>query len=448
MYNKIKYESNFRKILWFLEILCLVYILHPINVVAPVTAAFVLFYMILLRPKIIFTPLFYGVSFLTFWLLLSIFVNYNLFLYKRLSSWLWLFEYYMVFCGYLILLRNTDDILKMIRYFTLMTVVFGIFGYLELFFTPQLDWLFQLFRPNGILHAHFGESIRVTATQSWTNPAFAGTLFALGCSLCLAFALHGLKTRQDGVTGIWVLLAIGEAMLVFFTFERTAVLVMIIGVTCVVVYWLMINKRTRRVVLFGCLLCVATVAGLVSLTPAGHSLQRFQSTINIQQQSADSRIVDHSTYGRLMLTYLGWEIMIDNPVFGVGLDNFQFVVQNTNRYSDIFPEVLPGNAEAGDTSSHNVFTHLGSDAGFPGGVAILFISFWSSYILIKYIRSRDGDDTLNYVVSFLLGMAVLLIIIIPFDFSLINKSEGMAYFIIWAFLAAFEKIVIEKKTLR
>lgn len=440
-----QYEPAFRKMLWVLEILCMVYVLHPINAIAPLTGAFVLTYLLLFRPQLKLTPLFYGVSFFVFWLLVSIVANYQLFLTVTLSRWLWLFEYYLIFVGCLILLRTQEDFMKLFQWFTGMTLVFGFFGYLELLFTPHLDWLFHLFRPTDNLHAYFQESIRITATQAWANPAFAGTLFDLGAFLCFAVALHSFKASRYRWGIFWFGLVVCESVLVFYTIERQPVVILIFGLIGELLYWTIMNRSQWKITLCICLLVPVLATGVFRFALPGDAIKRLESTVIHHDQIGESRKQDPSSYGREKLTYLGGVIMFDHPLFGVGLHNFQYIVQNTPQYSAIYPEALPGHADQQVTSSHNVLTHAGSDAGIPAMLAIAFITFWSGFLFIKYFRAIRTTRILSNAAIGLMGMAILLIVIVPFDYSLINKAEGMAFFLIWAFLAAFEKIIIEQE---
>ncbi|MBU2699029.1 hypothetical protein Ga0466249_000108 [Sporomusaceae bacterium BoRhaA] len=438
----MQYEPVFRKILWVLEILCMVYVLHPINAIAPITGAFVLTFLILFRPKLELTPLFYGVSFLVFWLLVSAVANYNLFFNKTVSRWLWIFEYYLSFVGCLILLRTKEDFIKLLQCFTGMTLVFGFFGYLELLFTPKLDWLFHLFRADN-LHAYFQEFIRVTSTQAWTNVAFAGTIFDLGAFLCLAVALNLFKADRYYSGIFWLGLAVCESVLVFYTFERQPLVLLIFGFIGELIYWTIMNGSKWKIALFTCFLVGTILTGVLSFTPAGNSFKRLQSTVIYHDQTAESIKQDPSSYGRLRLTYMGWVIMLDHPLFGIGLHNFQYIVQNTKKYSDIYPEALPGHYDSKVSSSHNVLTHAGSDAGIPAMIAVTFITFWSGSLLIKYFQVIRATSILSDAAIGVMGMAILVILIVPFDYSLINKAEGMAFFLIWAFLTSFEKIIVE-----
>ncbi len=439
MIDKIHYEPVFRKILWLLVSLCLVYVLRPIHAVPPVTAAFVLLYLLLFRPKIVLTPLVYGVSFFIFWLLVSILANQQQSI-GRLSTWLWLFEYYLIFCGCLILLRSAADLGKLVRSFTMMTLVFACFGYLELLFTPQLDFLFRFLRSSGTLHLYSGDHLRAMGTQAAVNPAFAGLIYMLGAFFCFAFALESLKKSHYWLVVWWMILTMAEQILVFFTFERAPVLIMALGGGCQLISWVILNPSHRKKVLALSLGSALVIAGAILLSPAVHTLQRFQTT-TLFQTSENSPAADLSTHGRLMLTYLGWRIMVEHPVFGIGLENFQAVVQNTPQYYELYPEVLPGHFDENVTSSHNVFTHFGSESGFPGALAMLFILGRCVFIIFKFMRAKQPNRELSTVLICLVGLGTLLIAMIPFDFSLTNKAEGMTYFLNWALFSAFEALL-------
>jgi hypothetical protein len=439
------YEPAFRKMLWMLEILCMVYVLHPINAIAPLTGAFVLVYLLLFRPQLKLTPLFYGVSFFVFWLLVSALANYQLFLTMTLGRWLWLFEYYLIFVGCLLLLRTSADFMKLFHWFICMTLVFGFFGYLELLFTPRLDWLFHLFRPTGNLHAYFQESIRITATQAWANPAFAGTLFDLGAFLCFAVALNLFKASRHRWGIVWLGLVACESVLVFYTIERQPVVILIFGLIGELLYWSMMNRSQWKTTLVICCLVPVIVTGVFSFILPRDSIKRLESTIIHHDQIGESRKQDPNSYGREQLTYVGGLMTWDHPLFGVGLHNFQYVLQNTPEYSDIYPRALPGHEDDTVSSSHNVLTHAGSDAGIPAMIAIAFITFWSGGLFIKYFRVIRATSSLSNAAIGLMGMAILLIVIVPFDYSLMNKAEGMAFFLIWAFLAAFEAMITDQE---
>lgn len=142
-------------------------------------------------------------------------------------------------------------------------------------------------------------------------------------------------------------------------------------------------KYERRLfkmgVLFG--IIFLTAVGIFSINKKGNS--RF---LNVN---------DGSNYVRMSQFYSAYKALLDNPVFGLGPDQFSYNVKAIKAKHDIWAKDYEGHA-------HNIILEHLADYGFMGGILIvLFFLFWF-FEMVKY----GGDFGLtisSYIIAFMVS---------------------------------------------
>lgn len=427
-------EPWFRKILWILHIGCIFYIAHKINPLAPITASLILLYIFLYRPKINRNLLFYLLTAFVIWLLVSIIANHELFFYHNFQTWLWLLEFYFIYLGFLILIKNFNGLYFVLKCFVIVTAIFAFFGYVELLFSPQMDWFFHWLRPSSPVHMYISNN-NMRLLSLLNHYGYCGVLLSWGVILAFAFALNALVKNSNRQALWWFIVFGGELIALCFTYVRASILVAILGIIGVFVYWAYIYHRKfnyRR--LAGLVIILVGAVMIIAINTSSFQIlvERFVSIFK----------GDLSTHHRLILTWLGAQIMLDNPVFGVGLDNFKYVVLNTPAYLNIFPWILPGGGDENVSTSHNIFTEYGSIAGIPAALLITSILLYGVY-LIYALSPKSRQNNREDIAVCLFGLLLSMVLMLPFEYALVLKPQGMAFFIIYALATKFQTLLCE-----
>lgn len=110
------------------------------------------------------------------------------------------------------------------------------------------------------------------------------------------------------------------------------------------------KRRFRNLALIGISLAVVIFASPVS------PLQRFKNPTPGDQQSADTHVA---------LMYGGVRMMLEHPVFGVGIDNFK---RNSGRFVTL---TEAAQMDKQSRVAHNSYVEIGAEMGIPG--LLLFI---------------------------------------------------------------------------
>jgi O-antigen ligase len=95
-----------------------------------------------------------------------------------------------------------------------------------------------------------------------------------------------------------------------------------------------------------------------------------------------------TTFSRLDYWRAAIRMLLDNPIFGVGLDGYR---DNYRLYRDESAIERFGASQTAD-SAHNLYLDIFSAGGFPLGITLLFISIFPAYLLLqKVVRESQRD---------------------------------------------------------
>lgn len=140
---------------------------------------------------------------------------------------------------------------------------------------------------------------------------------------------------------------------------------------------------------------------------------------------------DQTSQQRLLYWEHGWDMMLENPIFGVGFFNFARYYEQHYPYDMLYPTAqLP----------HNIFVQVGTDAGFIALFIFFLLINYCFVMTYKIVKSSDND--LVRGVSAGLGMGVL-------GFVIAGQFVTVTYYpFIWihlAFITAMANIYSNKK---
>ncbi|MDP9250788.1 MAG: O-antigen ligase family protein [Chloroflexota bacterium] len=199
-----------------------------------------------------------------------------------------------------------------------------------------------------------------------------GAVFVLSLPLTVALAVRGPGWVRWG----WLLAASAQSAALLLTFTRSS-----IYITAALAVLLLIYQR--RFLLMAAVLAVTTVALLAFSTSVGCAGSGASG--GGVGSLVGSRITDGND--RLALWYAAAHIMVDHPIYGVGLDRMQEVLdEDPVRY-----ERTPFGPAT--SSAHNTILLAGAETGLIGGLAMVVINVGLALLALRCVwrgwRRRD-----------------------------------------------------------
>lgn len=214
---------------------------------------------------------------------------------------------------------------------------------------------------------------RVTAVYAYDPNDFALYLI-MACSLVLPAVRHLRRFARISSYFVFALCLVS----IYLTFSRGGALALLAVVLCG------FNFNWKNIVLRVVLLAI--VVGLGMLFVDSTSLGRFSSLGSLEN---DYNI--HAQEGRVAVWMRGLTIVLDNPLFGVGLASFrnaEATLHEGGKWSD----------------AHNSFIQVASELGIPG-LFVFIRMLYSAYILAKPVCSSDwlGKGIRLALVAYVVG---------------------------------------------
>ncbi len=222
--------------------------------------------------------------------------------------------------------------------------------------------------------------IEITQTYDANDLAFV-TVIAYAISFFKLFSLKGMKKLLVGVLCILFLITVIRT-------ESRGGFLGLLAVTGIIL--MQLKRLGFRYMIIGLFLCLMG-ASIVFYYSGSEFWNRMSG---IWYYKGDYNYTEAS--GRIAIWKRGVDIMITNPMFGVGLNNFY----TAEGYSHI-------NVGGKWSASHNSFLEIGAELGFPGLMCFCYIIL-SSLIGLKKLSMSDHYTLVRYsVVSSWIGFIVM-----------------------------------------
>jgi probable O-glycosylation ligase (exosortase A-associated) len=192
----------------------------------------------------------------------------------------------------------------------------------------------------------------------------AGLLLAMGVPLCF-YAWEGMTSRFR-----WIFLALLPVLLhaVFLSYSRGAMLSIIPGA----LQWLLRSRYKIKVALLLTALCM-----LIPVL-AGKEIQaRFESTADYNS--------DASANSRLTTWKIGWQMALENPIFGLG-------IRNSNLFTYDYGADIPGR------TIHSQYLQTAADSGLVAlalYLGALFLVWRSTCRVMRETKRRKDVEGLR-----------------------------------------------------
>jgi probable O-glycosylation ligase (exosortase A-associated) len=282
--------------------------------------------------------------------------------------------------------RMVDDYWKMFLMFAVGAVVTRTVGQVwALYLTYALTLAYIAYEVNYLYLVNGYLGIARNGYGGHDNNG-AGMLLAMGVPLC-AFAWESTTRWYRWAFALFIPVILHAVLM---TYSRGAMLAL--GVAAP--FWILRGRYRKQKIALG-------VAAMLSLPIlAGQEIRdRFFSVQKFQDDgSANSRFVSWR---------IGWEIAIENPVFGVGIRNSPLLT--FGRGADLEGRVI-----------HSQYIQIAADNGFVGlacYLAVVGFAMWDLEKVIRAARRRDDPDSVKAylaaagfqgaIVTFLVGAVFL-----------------------------------------
>jgi O-antigen ligase len=228
---------------------------------------------------------------------------------------------------------------------------------------------FVLFPVRGVLVGRDSVFNRAVWNFIYSNPNDLAALSLIALGVALATMLSETRWGAARVA------AAGSAVVVLgvilLTQSRGAFIGMVVGFGPGLV-----GLGRKRPVLLT--LCAAVAATFIAAVVPDSTWQRLSG---IEKLTSESTIAEADPEGsaeqRFEIQKTAWRIIMDHPVFGIGLGGYQY---ENAKYAP----------ELGRKDTHNTYFNLGAEVGFPG--LILWCTLFGSVLRYAY-KKRRGDTS-------------------------------------------------------
>ncbi len=274
-----------------------------------------------------------------------------------------------------------------------------------------------------------GQDSRNRVTGPYDNPNAYSQVMVVIFALALERLWHEKRSLLRIFAG-WA--AIVSSLTIVFTYSRGGVLTLVATIAV-----LFLQNRPR---LFPVLITAAVGLALIQFLPADYT-QYIGTLRDIIPGQSDNQIYDSSFRGRLSENIAAWRMFLSDPLFGVGVGNFEVQYQDYSRQigldvrrvprtpASLYLEVLSEQGLIGTTSFvlliYAVFASLISarrkffQAGLrdQSNIAMAMIAGFAGYMIAAVVKNSAYSNVYWILVGIALSAAPVAL------FSFREKSE-------------------------
>jgi O-antigen ligase len=202
------------------------------------------------------------------------------------------------------------------------------------------------------------------------NPNFHASF--MGITATAAFSLILKQQNQIKYRLIYVCFIPLALLNIYQSKSQQGFLVMLAGISVVLFIWLRCSNYKRSTLIYIVIWFIGTMAVILDI---------------LQKTPWKSILYKESVSYRGDFWRAGWQMTLDNPMFGVGLDGYR---DNFRFYRD--QVATDRNPNAMVDSAHNVFIDISSAGGFPLLIIYLVILFLALISAVKVIKRSNTFD--------------------------------------------------------
>jgi O-antigen ligase len=238
-----------------------------------------------------------------------------------------------------------------------------------------------------------GQQSRNRLTGPYDNPNAYSQVMVVIFALALERLWHEKRPLLRIFAG-WS--AIATSLTVVFTYSRGGLLTLIAAIGI-----LFLQSRPK---ILPILLTFIVGLSLIQFLPSDYTAH--MSTLqDILPGQSSSQINDPSFRGRLSENIAGWRMFLQNPVFGVGLGNFEIQYQNYSRQIGL-------DVRRGARTPASLYLEILSEQGLLGvlSFSLLIYTIFSGLIKARLQFAHAGmHDQSNIVMALIAGFAAYMV---------------------------------------
>lgn len=204
------------------------------------------------------------------------------------------------------------------------------------------------------------------------NPNFSSAVMAVMAVILCSSVL--LRSTSNLNKTICILVSLTLIFLIFRSNARQGLLSFLIGVGVLQLIWIAGKNRKFGLIytLVSLPILVLGILGILQIGPLQNLL--YKSSVTVR-----------GYYWRA-----GWEMLKDNPLFGVGIDRYGAYFM---EYRDVAYPLNYG-FEITSSNAHNTFLQFFATGGIFLGASYLLLTVWVFTRAIKGLRKLEGDSRL------------------------------------------------------
>lgn len=289
-----------------------------------------------------------------------------------------------------------------------LTVVQSVFGLQHINFLG--------FASSSLLHiAGEVDSLRITGPV--TDPNYYGLILLTA----LPLVAERVASAESGLTKALFAVAVAAVLAaIVLTYSRGALVALML--VLLIAFW------NSRLLLLSVAAVAALIWGFMALLSDALSLGFVERLIVGLQDamtafSGDGQIQDRAVAGRLSQMLAAVLLFLENPVFGVGYDQFEALYQDTAQIHGLM-------ARGEDRQAHSLFLEILAERGIVGALiycALVWFSIWS---ILRSKRMLIARGALN---DARVGQALILCFVGYFSASIFLHEAFSGYF--WLLVA-------------
>lgn len=419
--------------MWLMIFLSVAYVFYPIASVPSVVGGMAFVYCLLNRHSVPVTKTLIVVAVWTMWLLLSAIMNRDMMFVENTGAWFRAVKMFFIFI-FLISVVNTEKCFwRFSQGFLALGAIYTFIGYLEVLFPEALKPFFLLFRARGGLPYLYDDhnGVRLLSISRQYDPNYVGFLLVLLTSVALAMAMAAWKQGQR-IKYIYFGLVFFLSGGVILTSSRGAFLVLLFTLitTCVLTMVSYNKKVIKRIIVFA-IVAVLAVGGISVVTNS------FLVTKTKAMLSGESLKTGGSDGMRIEMVMTSWEMIRDNPVFGVGVWNY-YSRLNAPDYAALHPSLVTYQFR----DPHNFILSVGLSSGITGVLLVGCVIV--NGMLLGCGKFAGGEENLQTRVL-LNAFLYPFIYNSFFEYSLLDVSRLMLLYVLF-FVIGFSENICKAKT--